>query len=75
MVKAKVTHGTLHERTLQLLEQNQVNGERHTMLQIYDATGVKPDWIRKFRTGRMPNPSVNRVQALYEFLAGRTLAV
>jgi hypothetical protein len=30
-------------------------------------------WLRKFRSGAMKNPSVNRVQKLYEHLTGRKL--
>lgn len=32
-------------------------------------------WVRQFSLGIMKNPSVNRVQALYEFLTGTKLKV
>lgn len=30
-------------------------------------------WLRKFRAGEMKNPSVNRVQCLYEYLTKKAL--
>jgi|WetSurMetagenome_2_1015567.scaffolds.fasta_scaffold692625_2 hypothetical protein len=32
-------------------------------------------WLIKFRNGEIPDPSVNRVQLIYETLAGRDLEV
>ena len=32
-------------------------------------------WLRKFRDATIPNPSVNRVQYIYEKLTGKTLAI
>lgn len=44
-------------------------------LDIYHATGLQPNWLSLLATARMRNPSVNRVQKLYEFLAQRRLAI
>jgi len=46
-----------------------------TLLQIYDATGVPPGWIQKLMSGVFPNPGVNRIQKLYEYLSGKKLTV
>lgn len=32
-------------------------------------------WLRKFHTGEIKDPGVNRVQRLYEFLTASTLTV
>jgi len=34
------------------------------------ATGIPYHWLSKFSAGEFKNPSVNRVQCLYEFLTG-----
>ena len=67
---AKQPQGQLHLQTIALLKKSKL-----TLLELYDETGVKPDWIRSFKAGRMQHPSVNRVQALYEFLSGTTLSL
>jgi hypothetical protein len=62
--------GTLHRRTLELL-----NSSTHTLIQIHDLTQLPYHWLRKFKAGEIGNPSVNLVQALYEFLHGEQLRV
>lgn len=44
-------------------------------LDIYAATGIAPDWLTKFVNGGIADPGVNRVEALYTFLSGRSLEV
>lgn len=43
------------------------------LLAVYTATGISFYWLRKFASGEFKNPSVNRVQSLYEFLKGKPL--
>lgn len=64
------TNGTLVLKTRELLMT-----DRRSSFAISLATGIQVDWIRQFRINRFPNPGVNRVQRLYEFLAGRKLEV
>ena len=45
------------------------------LLTVYSETGISFDWLRKFSSGEFKNPSVNRVQRLYEFLKGEPLFV
>lgn len=45
----------------------------HSYLDIYKATGLTPFWLTGVSTGKTCNPSVNRIQHLYEFLAGKKL--
>jgi hypothetical protein len=40
---------------------------------IYAETGLPFHWVKKFATGEFENPSVNRVQFLYEYLSGNAL--
>lgn len=58
----------LMEETLRLLEERQ-----DTLPEIYVATGLNYYWLRKFKSREMKDPSVNKVQKLYEYLAGRKL--
>ena len=44
-------------------------------LDIYRATGLSPNWLTGIATGKITNPSVNRVQALYEYLKGDKLEI
>jgi hypothetical protein len=43
------------------------------LLKIYTETGIPYYWLRSFVSGKYQNPSVNRVQYLYEHLAKDTL--
>ena len=43
------------------------------LLTIYNATGLSFYWLRKFQAGEIKDPSVNRVQRLYEYLSGKRL--
>lgn len=40
---------------------------------LRDRTGFPSSWLRKFRAGSIPNPSVNRVEAVYEAATGKRL--
>lgn len=44
-----------------------------TQLDIYTATRLQPTWVSAVSTGRMKEPSVIKVQRLYEFLSGKPL--
>lgn len=44
-------------------------------MEVYRDTGIPFYWLRKFKRGVFKNPSVNRVQFLYEHLSGRKLAL
>jgi len=64
------TKGSLHRKTLDLLKQSGI-----PLPEIYKETNLPYYWLKKFRSGEIKEPSVNRVQRLYEFLAGRKLEV
>ena len=55
--------GSLLEKTRDLLKQ-----DPRGLLDIYNETGIPFYWLKKFASGGFGNPSVNRVQFLYEFL-------
>jgi hypothetical protein len=57
-------------RTLELL----LNDSR-SIPQISMDSRIPFHWVRQFAQGVIRNPSVNRVQALYEFLTGTKLDV
>lgn len=46
-----------------------------TNLEIYKDTGLQPTWLDLVRKGKVRNPSVNRIQHLYEYLRGSVLEV
>jgi len=54
--------GALMMATLELLSET-----TQTDLAIYKGTGIKPDWLGRFRNGRVTDPGVNRVECLYTF--------
>lgn len=60
----------LMETTRRLIRQ-----DGRTYLQLYEATGISPYWIERFTNGAFKNPSVNRVQQLYEALTGKPLEI
>ena len=63
---------TLYEKTRELLRSRPAT---MTFASIEDATGIKESWLRLFTRGKIENPSVNTVQALYEHLSGTKLRV
>lgn len=60
--------GSLMRVTQQLVE-------KENLLALYTDTGISFYWLRKFASGQFANPSVNRVQFLYEKLSGKKLSV
>jgi hypothetical protein len=62
--------GTLLARVRDLLAATQ-----KTNLDIYRDTGLQPSWLDTVRRGTTRNPSVNRIQHLYEYLSGKKLAI
>lgn len=62
--------GSLFQRTLELLKTTD-----ETIPQIYVDTQLPFYWLQSLREGRIKNPSVNRIQRLYEHLSGKKLEV
>lgn len=60
--------GSLMTETLRLLKDR-----NQTLPTIMVATGIPFYWLRKFSAGQIRQPSVNRIQKLYEYLSGRQL--
>jgi hypothetical protein len=50
-----------------------INSDPRSPLEIYRDTGIPFYWIKNFAKGLYTNPSVNRVQFLYEILTGKKL--
>lgn len=66
---------TLMEKTRELLRASE-----RSLPEIYadlrsEGIDISYFWLRKFSSGSVRDPSVNKVQALYEFLSGTTLTV
>ena len=62
----------LYEKTLKLIR----NCPRNiTYADIGHNTGLSIHWIEKFGQGKIKNPSVQKVQTLYEFLTGKKLEI
>ena len=68
--KTKMTESVLYHVTYRLLE-TRPRGWTYAMLE--QATGVPEAWIKAFGQGRMENPSVVRVEKLYNALAEEPL--
>lgn len=61
---------TLYEQTLKLLLESEIS-----IQELADKSELPYDWLISVRYDRIKNPSVNRIQRLYEFLAGKPLSV
>jgi hypothetical protein len=59
---------SLYQITKQLLRQSPL-----TLGQVHRESGLPLFWLRKFSSGEIRNPSVDRVQSLYEFLSKKKL--
>ena len=61
---------SLYEKTLELLNETEV-----PVRTISEESGIPYDWLIGIKYDRIRNPSVNRVQELYEYLSGKKLPV
>lgn len=61
---------TLHRTALELLI-----ADKRTLLEIHKQSGLPFYWLRKLRADAIPEPGVNRIQALYEFLTNTQLTL
>lgn len=70
------TAKTAHKRvSLMRHTQDLLHADLRNMREIARDAQIPYDWLRSFSCDRLPNPSVNRVQALYEFLTRKPLKV
>lgn len=70
MAQKKEKRLTLVEKTRELC----IHRRRTiTMEMIANHLGCTPNWVSLFSTGRIPNPSCNKMQMLYEYLAEKQL--
>lgn len=68
--------GSLMEKTRTLLRDSPMTiPDIHADLKVAGITCISYFWLRKFSGGQVDDPSVNKVQILYEFLSGSTLTV
>jgi hypothetical protein len=68
MSKRKHAPNLLQETLTKLEEAKQTKGV--TLLQIYDATRLHPNWVSRLSLGKIPHPSITRVQSLHDYLMG-----
>lgn len=59
---------SLHKATMDLLLRSKLS-----VMDIHRESGLPYFWLRKLYYGGIADPSVNKIQALYEFLAGKAL--
>ena len=62
--------GSLQAATYQLLKK-----DGRSLSDISTSTGISFYWLQRFSQNVFKNPSVNRVQYLYEELSGKKLVV
>jgi hypothetical protein len=60
--------GKLLSKTRELLANTS-----ETYLDIYSATGLTPTWLSLVANDKLKDPSVNKIQKLYEHLSGKEL--
>jgi hypothetical protein len=61
---------SLYQETLKLLKDN-----NESLLDIHKEANLPYFWLKKFKAGEIKDPSVNRVQSLYEYLTGKKLKI
>ena len=66
--KDETEAGSLHQTTLELLKSSE-----ETTFNVAVATGLTYGWIVAFSANKMRNPSVSKVQTLYEYLTGKPI--
>lgn len=67
---------SLMEKTHRLLKESELSIPNvHAELRMSGITSISYYWLRKFSSGQIKDPSVNKVQMLYEFLSGLPLNV
>ena len=49
--------------------------DERTLLKVFEDTQIPYYWLRTFAAGGYKNPSVNRIEKLYEYLAGKNLRI
>ena len=49
--------------------------DKRSLMTIFVESGIPFFWLCKFKDGKIKDPSVNKVQALYEFLTKHSLNV
>lgn len=59
---------SLYKRTLTLLK-----NDPRPVTQIAKESGLPYEWLFALKRERFKNPSVNRIQKLYEFLSGKKI--
>ena len=62
--------GTLLEATMELVKKSGKND-----IELHVETRIPYYWLKRFIKGGFVNPSVNRVQFLYEHLSGTELKI
>lgn len=62
--------GSLYEKAQALLKKDE-----RSLFEISKATGLPFYWLKKIRDGAIADPSVNRIQELYEKLSGKKISV
>ena len=60
--------GTLLSATRELLTNTDAR-----YLDIYKDTGLTPTWLSLVANNKLRDPSVNKIQTLYEYLSGKKL--
>lgn len=63
---------TLRDRTLSLLQDRPA---RVSLKLISEETGLPESWLSMFGQGNIDDPSVNRIETLYEYLSGQAITI
>lgn len=67
-----MTDPILRDKVLELLASRPRNT---TYKDVAEATGLPEPWLKKFAANEIKDPSVNRVETLYNYLTGTPLNV
>lgn len=68
---------SLYQKTLELLDSatDPAKEDKKSLREIAEGSGLPYDWLVGIKYDRFKNPSVNRVERLYEYLSGKKLSI
>ena len=56
-------------QSLYISTRQMIKDDKRPLNMLAQATNIPFYWLKKFSAGEIPNPAVNRVQYLFEFLS------
>lgn len=72
-MRTKIDATSVYDTQLSLMTRTHTLVRDRDLLAIHRQTNIPYHWLCRFSAGKIRNPSVNRIQYLYEQLTGKNL--